>query len=322
MNATTSRVVAAGAEGDVRAGARRGNASSGQPESAAPGTIGIVASTRAELLRLRGWPALWTITGVWLLLNLIFAYTFPYVAYLTGDSGFSNEGAAPDSLLADVLPAGVPAAVVQGMPLFGGALMLVLGALAAGSGYAWGTWKTAFLQGPSRLAAFGGTVLALLVVVVGTVLATVAVDLGVSAVLATVEQQPLDLPSLGALAEAAAAGTLIFAMWTLAGVFLGTLARGPALAVGLGVVWVLAVENLLRGVAGLVSWLDPITDVLPGTAAGSLAGTIGAGPEGGGEGTPGVLAVLDAPSASLLLGAYAVVFAGVAAMLVRRRDLA
>lgn len=291
------------------------------PRVAAPAS-GVVASTRAELLRLRRWPATWTVVGVWLVLNLIFAYTFPYVSYLTGESGFSIDAVPPESLLADVLPAGVPVAVVQGMPLFGGALMLVLGALAAGSGYAWGTWKTAFLQGPGRLAAFGGTLVALLVVVITTVLATTALDLAVSAVLAGVEQQPLDLPNIAALAEAIGAGALIFAMWTLGGVFLGTLARGPALAVGLGVVWVLAVENLLRGVAGLVGWLDVVTDVLPGTAAGSLAGSLGASTEGGSDGTPGVLTTLDATTATLLLAAYAVVFAAVAVQLVHRRDIA
>ena len=34
--------------------------------------------------------------------------------------------------------------------MFGGALMMVLGAIIAGNGYGWGTWKTVFTQGPSR----------------------------------------------------------------------------------------------------------------------------------------------------------------------------
>ncbi|HEU4542437.1 MAG TPA: hypothetical protein VFR23_15020 [Jiangellaceae bacterium] len=38
---------------------------------------------------------------------------------------------------------------------------------------------------------------------------------------------------------------LIFGMWTAAGVLIGVLTRSPALAVGLGLVWSLVVENLL-----------------------------------------------------------------------------
>ena len=49
-------------------------------------------------------------------------------------------------------------------------------------------------------------------------------------------------------AEAAGAGFLVLEMWALLGYALGTLARGPALSVGLGLVWALVVENLLRGV--------------------------------------------------------------------------
>ena len=64
-------------------------------------------------------------------------------------------------------------------------------------------------------------------------------------------------------------------MWALAGVLLGMLARGPALAVGLGLVWALVVENLLRGVANALPAGRGVTDLLPGTAAGSLAGALG-----------------------------------------------
>lgn len=282
----------------------------------------LLSSTRAELLRLRRWPVLWTITGVWLVLNLTFAYGFPYVSYRTGDASFSIEDVPAELLLADVLPAGVPGAIVQGMPLFGGALVLVLGALAAGNGYGWGTWKTVVLQGPGRVAAFGGTLVALIVAVGGIVLATAVVDLGAATILAGVESQPIGLPPVADLAQAVGGGLLIFVMWTLAGVLAGTLARGPALAVGLGVVWVLAVENLLRGVAGLLDWLQPVTDAMPGTAAGSLAGALGGSSAAEGDGTPGVLAVLDLGSASLLLATYVIVFAAISTALVRRRDLA
>lgn len=49
---------------------------------------------------------------------------------------------------------------------------------------------------------------------------------------------------------------------------------GPALSVGLGLVWAPVIENMLRGVGSLLGWVDVLTHFLPGTAAGSLVGSI------------------------------------------------
>jgi ABC-type transport system involved in multi-copper enzyme maturation permease subunit len=280
----------------------------------------LLRSTRAELLRIGRWPALWVLTGTWLTLNVLFVYVFDYVAYLTGDSSGPTSGVPTDELLAGVLPAAVPTSLVQGMPVFGGAILMILGALAAGSGYGWGTWKTTLTQGPGRAAAVGGVLLALAIVVAGVVLGTAVVDLGVSSVLAAVESQPVDLPPASELAESVGAGLLVLGMWTTAGVLLGTLARSPALAVGLGLVWVLAVENLLRGVSGLLGGLAVLTDHLPGTAAGSLVGALTPGAQGDG-GTPGVLTALPGPTALAAVAAYLVAFTAASLLLMRRRDL-
>ena len=125
-----------------------------------------IASTRAELLRLRKWPAVWVTIGAWMALTAMFGYLFNYLSYTTGDSSFSNEGVSADSLLAEILPANVAHVLLQGMPMFGGALMLVLGALVAGNGYGWGTWKTVFTQGPSRPSVVVGSLAALTAFVV------------------------------------------------------------------------------------------------------------------------------------------------------------
>jgi ABC-2 type transport system permease protein len=275
---------------------------------------------RAELLRLRRWPALWVMVGAWLVLNLMFTYLFAYLAYRNGGSGFGGNGRTTAELLSALQPAGVPLATVQGTPMFGGAIMLTLGAVAAGSGYGWGTWKTSLTMGRGRSAVAGGVLTALGLVVVGVVLLTFAVDLAVSSALSIVEGASFALPGFGSIALGLGGGVLILAMWTLLGVALGVLARGPALAIGLGVVWVLAVENLLRGLASLASWLGPVVDVLPGTAAGSLAASLGAIPAGDG-GTPGVVTNLPGPAAAVVLAAYLLVFTTVAALVIRRRDV-
>ncbi|MET0740713.1 MAG: ABC transporter permease [Candidatus Nanopelagicales bacterium] len=281
----------------------------------------LLISTRAELLRLRSWPSLWVMVGTWLLLNVMFVYVFNYVAYNSGDSTGLTDGLSPAQLLADMLPAAAPESVYQGMPMFGGAIMLILGALTVGSGYGWGTWKTVYTQGPSRLAALGGTLVALAAVVVGVVVLTFGVDLTLSVLVAAAESQDIVLPSRDAVVEGFGVGVLILGMWAACGVAVGTLARGPALAVGLGLVWALAVENLLRGVAGIWSPLEALTNVLPGTAAGSLVGAMGVPAIDEPGGTPGVLGILGGgPAIGLLLG-YLAAFVVLTAVMVRRRDV-
>ncbi|HSJ60566.1 MAG TPA: hypothetical protein VK895_04990 [Jiangellaceae bacterium] len=74
--------------------------------------------------------------------------------------------------------------------------------------------------------------------------------------------------------------------------------------------------------ANLINELEYVTNVLPGTAAGSMAGALGATAEGEGEGAPGVLTVLTGAESATLLTAYLVAFVVAAAVTMRRRDLA
>ena len=280
----------------------------------------MMASTRAELLRLLKWPTTWVMAGIWLVMNFFFAYLLTYLSYRSAVSDGQARVAA--GLLADMSPASLPPTLVQGMPMFGGAIVLILSALATGSGYGWGTWKTVLIQGPGRLSAFAGTLVALAVIVVGLVLATLALDVASSLAVMAAEGQAFDAPTGTSLAEGVGAALLIMSVFALGGALLGVVARGPALSVGLGLVWVLVVENLLRGVAGLLSPLKAVTDVLPGTAAGSLAGAMGAsgvtGPDA--NGTPGVLSTLTGDTAAALLLVYGLAFVLVLGTVVRRRD--
>ena len=280
----------------------------------------LINSTRAELLRLRKWPAVWVTIGAWMAMALMFGYLFNYIAYKTGDESFSNEGESPAQLLHDLLPASMPDVLVQGLPLWGGALAMVLGAIVAGNGYGWGTWKTMFTQGPSRTSSVGGSMLALVIIEVGVMVMTLALMTVVTLAIAAGESQPIDWPSMGTLLKSAGGGLLVLEMWALMGYALGTLARGPALSVGLGLVWALVVENLLRGVGSLLGPIESVTHVLPGTSAGSLIGAIvdvGANPTD----TPGVLDTVAGGQALITVLVYAVALPALVVLLVRRRDV-
>jgi ABC-2 type transport system permease protein len=154
------------------------------------------------------------------------------------------------------------------------------------------------------------------------VLLTMAVDAGVATAIAAVESQPIDFPAAGELAKGIASGWLILGMWTGFGAVLGFAFRSVALPVGLGVVWVLGVENLVSGVAdGLLTGLRPLRDLLPGVNAGSLVWALAPGGGGGGAPPPGVVDAVGGTRATLSLVLYLAAFAAAGAFLVRRRDV-
>jgi ABC-2 type transport system permease protein len=280
----------------------------------------LTRSVRAELFRLRRWPAVWVTLTAWLLLNAMFGYIFSYVTYSSGDSNFTTEGESRADLLATIVPSGLADQFPQGMPLFGGAIMMVLGAIIAGNGFGWGTWKTAFMQGPSRVATVLGSMTALVVLVVGIVLITFVADVGMSLAVAAAESQDVSWPALTDLLQSVGGAVLVMVMWALAGYFLGVVARGPAVSVGLGLVWALVIEGLLRGVGTSLQAVDVFTHFLPGTAAGSLIGSIVG--VGGPDPTPGIIDTLSATRAVVTMAAWLVALPLATLWLVRRRDVA
>jgi ABC-type transport system involved in multi-copper enzyme maturation permease subunit len=275
------------------------------------------ASFTAELLKLRKRPATWLIAGVWVVLSLVFGYVFPFFSYQGGASGAVD----PERVLAEALPAELVPAAVQGFPMFAGALALLLGAVATGSEYQWQTVKTILTQGPRRTSVYGGKVVALGSITFVLVLVTFLVDAGAAWLIATVTNHPAAWPSFGDLVVGFAGGWLVVAMWCWAGLFLGILLRGTALAVGLGLVWALAVENLVRIFASILGLIDAVQKFMPGTNAGALVAALGVPVQGSTGGTPGVTAVVTGTHAAMVLAGYVVVFVLVAGVLLNRRDV-
>lgn len=274
-----------------------------------------------ELLALRKRPSTWILLGVWLTMTLLFGYLLPYISYTGGETTFgADEGVPREAVLLSLLPVRVVSTATQGMPVFGGAMALIFGALLIGSPYGWGVVKTAYTQRSGRLKHLA----AALVVVVTAMLAVVVVSLSVatvaSLVIASAEGQPADLPATSELLRGLGAGWLVLTMWSAAGVVLATVTRGTALAVGLGLVWALVLENLVRGIAGSIDWLGAIQDWLPGANGGSLIAALI--PDGVAVDTPGVVALVPGDRAAGVLLGYVAVFVVASALLVRRRDVA
>jgi ABC-2 type transport system permease protein len=268
--------------------------------------------TRAEAIVQLRRPANWLLLAVAAALTLTFGYAIPYTGYRGGSGG--GPGSVP---LDRLLPGNFADTAIGGLPLFIGALALIFGVLVAGSDYGWQTWKTLLVQRPSRVGVLAGKLCTvaggtLLLVVTLLTLAAVA-----SSVVAAVEGAGVAWPPVLEVLTDLGAGWLIAFMWATVGVALAIAMRAVALPVGIGLVWMLAIQNLITGLAApLLGWVDAAQRWLPGPAAGSLAATLGAN-----QSTPGVAELTGQLQSVLVLVAYLAVSAAAATALLARRDL-
>ncbi|MGA5305803.1 ABC transporter permease [Nucisporomicrobium flavum] len=267
---------------------------------------------RAETLKLVRRPATWALLAIAVGLSLTFTYLIPYAGYAGGTGGPRAERG-----LAALLPDQLVGNSVGGLPVFLGALMLILGVLAVGGEYQWGTWKTVLTQNPGRIIVYAAKLATLCLAALAGLLAVFAAGAVASAVIAVAEDRPLAWPGAADLLAGIGAGWLIAAMWTVLGALLAIALRGVALAVGLGLVWLLAVQNLLALIAApLLDWVAQLQKGLPGPNAGSLAASLGAATD-----TPGVQATVGGAQAVVVVAAYLVAFAVLGGLLLRRRDI-
>lgn len=275
------------------------------------------ASFGAETLKLRKRPATWVLLLILVAAVALFGYIFNYIFSVTT----SQEGVPPEAqeaFLQYLLPESVLVNVIGSLANFGSALALILGALAVGSEYGWETLKTTLTQKPTRLSIFAGKLAAVAVILLVFVLIVLAIGALVSYLIAASEDAAINWPSFGDWLQAIGAGWLILGTFAALGIFLATLFRGTALAIGLGLVYLLVLENLFISLAPQSETLQDIAQALPVSNSLNLANSLGTLPEAfaaTGE-------TVDATQAALVLGAYTVGFIVLAVILFRQRDMA
>lgn len=269
-------------------------------------------SFRAEAVKLLRRPASWLLLAITLVLALVFTYVFPYASIAAGTTGPNSDRTLPM-----LLPDRLVGNSLGGLPVFLGAIVLILGVLTVGGEYAWGTWKTVLTQGPTRLEVYAGKLLVLAAAALAVVLSIFAVGAVASALIALAESQPIHWPPTGDLLTGIGAGWLVATMWAMLGAVLAVALRAVALPVGLGLVWMLAVQNLLAALAApLLDWVAQLQKGLPGPNAGSLAAALGAPGD-----VPGVGTTVGGGQAALVVASYLVAFAAIGGALLRRRDI-
>lgn len=273
---------------------------------------------RAELFKLARRPAAWALLVAAALLNQAFAYLVPYLSYR---SGSGSEGASVEETLAGTLPDQLIGNTIGAFSVFAGALALVLGALMLGGEYGWGTVKTVLTQRPGRTTVLAGQLSALAVALLVGVLLLFVTGAASAAAIALVEDKPLDWPAVSALAQGFGVGWLVMFMWAGLGAMLGVTLRGVALPIGLGVVWVLGVENLVSAMAeAVLSALEPVRDLLPGVNAGSAV--LATLPDRVAAPPPGVSSAVSESRGLVTICCYVLVSTAVTWWVYRRRDVA
>jgi ABC-2 type transport system permease protein len=217
--------------------------------------MNVVKAFRAEWLKLRKRPAVWIL----LLALPAIILLFGYVALWAFATQAPPEAAQPGfeaALISELLsPARVPAQVASMVSTFGTAFGLILGALAVGSEYGWGTIKTMTTQRPGRVALAGGRALALLAVCVLLALAAFLGGAAGAGIVSLLESTDTTLPAAADAATAFGVAVLVIALWCALGVCFATLFRGTGWAIGFGLLYAFALEFLLgrvplRGRAG------------------------------------------------------------------------
>jgi ABC-2 type transport system permease protein len=277
----------------------------------------MTGSVAAELLAIRKRASTWILLGIWSALALFFSYVLPYVTYLNGSDGPLEEP------LADLLPQRLAANVIGGFPFFGGVFALMLGVLALGSEYGWGTLKTLLTQRPGRLRVFAAKLVALGVALVPFVVAVFVLGAAASGAIAWREGAAVDWPSGWLLARAFAAGWLVLAVWGALGVMLGVLTRGTALAIGVGILYALVIEGLISALAGEVGLLEPLVELFLRANAYSLVAGLGVSAGDAAGNGPGAFSgpFVGGGQALVVLAAYLAGFVLVAGTVLRHRDV-
>jgi ABC-2 type transport system permease protein len=275
----------------------------------------MIGTMRAEWRKLAHRPAnLIAAGGVLAVVALIYSvsyveYTWP-VAGQAAQAARLKEGIYPHDLIQNLMNGVIP---------LGAAMALVLGALATGSEYGWGTIKTILTLGPGRIQTL---VARLAAAAVGVALLT-ALYYGAGAVaslvVAVVDGHAVVWPAAIDLVKAVGATWLVLYTFGLLGMALGFVFRQAAAAVGLGLVYLVVVEVIVsRFITGFhggdYQWIAKGLSGANATALVQSFGQVLADPRAAAPLVGGTQAVAT-------LAVYAVAFALASAALLRWRDV-
>jgi ABC-type transport system involved in multi-copper enzyme maturation permease subunit len=271
----------------------------------------MIASIKAEWRKNRMRPAFLVATGLMAgVVALLYSVDWYQALHPVGaDRSVTLPMLYPDQFVNQIMAAGFP---------LGAAIAVVLGALVAGSEYAWSTLKTTFTQRPGRLSTLGGRLVILAAwmgILTGVLFAGGA---AYSVVIALFEGHAIVLPAAFDIAKGIGAIWLVLAVSGSLGMALGILFRQSAAALGVGLIYLtvlqlIAVRFITTFNGGTYKW---IANWFDGQNASALLQSF-TSPVFGHAAPPAI----GAQQAVLVLVAYVAFFVVVSASLLRQRDV-
>jgi ABC-2 type transport system permease protein len=282
--------------------------------------IDTVSAVAGEFIKSGRRPAIRIVSACWTAQIVLFAYLIPFLIIQTAQS--TSTTALRTRLVGKLLPGNVDLTTAASFPIFGGAVMLILGVLLVGAEYRWGTWSTILTQGPSRLAILLGKFLSSALIVAIIVVISYVAAILVSIALGITLHRPLEAPPIGRLALSLVVAILISYAWISLGMFLGVVFKSSTAALGVGLIYCLALENMISGFSSVIQVLSPLRQLLLGVNSGSLVAALGAAIQSAPDGTPGVVSVVGGTRATVTLLVYILGTFGLCLFLLQRRDVA
>ncbi len=280
-----------------------------------------IGPLRAELLKLRRSRSTWVLGGLLVVGLVLFTYLLVYLVLQQPSPGRTDPEveASRGALLATLAPSQLATTVLSDISGLGGPLVLILGAMSMAREYTWGTVRLLLTHTASRFTMVIAKLGALAVVLAILVIAAFVAGAFGAWLVATLRGVSTSFPPAEQLLRAAGIGWLILAAWCAVGVTLGTVLRSTGLAIGLGLVYALVIESLVRALARNLSFLEAISRGMLQPNASTLAASVGSPSAAGrvGDGltpnSPGV--------AAAVLVAYLLAAVAVSVVAVRIRDV-
>jgi len=263
------------------------------------------AAIRAELVKLKRPKMLAGVMGLMIALSLL-ATTLAFALTNSDASSFNEK--RPGAVTLGLAELGKANGATRGFLIgagFAGVVVMVTFAVSFASEFGTGTIRNLFLLDPRRLRVLGGKFLALMgFAAVGFAVAEVT-SIATAAIVAGIRGIPMhEWTTLEGVRTAVAAyGSVMVAAigWAILGTFVALVFRSVAVALAVAVAWVFPLENILHN-----SW-SGADKLFPGLLL-----------QGIGVGTGGAVSWTQAV---LTWSAYAVVFLGIAALTLVKRDV-
>ena len=279
----------------------------------------ILAAIRAEWFKVTRRPSMWVTVGLLLAVSIGLEYVLVYVVATHPPPGAARVGNALANARVGLYPDSLIKKTLANMSGLYGIFALIIGVLVQGSEYSWGTVKTSHLQLPGRITIAFGSLVSLAALGLLMAAGLFAVDAAAAYAIAVLDKVAVSWPNTADLVKGVAAAWLILYFFEVVGFVLATVVKSSAVAIGVGLAYVLVVEDLVFGLlVNLGDTFKHIRELFPIANAGYLQQSFGALRAAEAVAPPPV----DATHALAVIAVWMLGLIAIAAAVVRVRDIA